>query len=98
MYIFHGRVTYPVKIIFLSVIRSGSTLLNEPTAATTGQVSSSWLFKATRGSEGKQIGAYIEATENLPAWRNLSILCLLALILSEEKIGLYWQEQTGKSD
>lgn len=59
--------TYPVKMIFLSTILSGSTLLNEPTAATAGEVSSPWFFKAIRGSEGKQIGAKTEATENLPA-------------------------------
>lgn len=43
-------VAYPVKIILLRTILSGSTLLKVPTAAIAGQVSSPWLFKAIRGS------------------------------------------------
>lgn len=56
---------YPVKTIFFSMIRSGSTLFSEPTAAMAG-CSPSLLFKTIRGSGGKQIGAYTEATENRP--------------------------------
>jgi hypothetical protein len=69
------------------MIRSGSTLFSEPTAAMAG-CSPSLFFKTIRGSGGKEIGAYTDATENRPWCRNLSILCLLQLMLSDENSGL----------
>ena len=75
-------------MIFFRVILSGSILLKEPTAATEGDAEATSLFKTIKGRGGKEIGAYIEAMENRPAWRNLSILCLSEFMLSEENIGL----------
>lgn len=74
-------------MIFLRTILSGSTLLREPTAATRG-VSPCPLFKTTTGKGGKQIGAYTEAIEKRPGCKNLSILCLVEFISSEENTGL----------
>jgi hypothetical protein len=81
---------YPVKTIFFRMIRSGSTLFSEPIAAMAG-CSPSLFFKTIRGSGGKEIGAYTEATENRPWCRNLSILCLLQLMLSDENNGLRYK-------
>lgn len=75
-------------MIFFRIILSGSILRNDPTAATAGEAASPPALIAISGRGGKEIGAYIEAIENLPAWRNLSILFLSELILSEENIGL----------
>lgn len=75
-------------MILFKIILSGSILLNEPTAATEGDAEVGSLFSTTKGRGGKEIGAYIEATENCPAWRNLSILCLSEFVLSVENIGL----------
>lgn len=80
--------SYPVKIIFFRIILSGSILLKEPMAATVAGVASSLIFRAIKGRGGNEIGAYTEATEKRPGWRNLSIFCLSALKLSEENMGL----------
>nr|ACN34851.1 unknown [Zea mays] len=69
------------------MIRFGSTLFSEPTAAMV-DCSPSLFFKTIRGSGRKEIEAYTEATENQPWCRNLSILCLLQLMLSDENNGL----------
>lgn len=80
--------SYPVKMIFFKIILSGSILFNEPTAASAGARESPLLFKTIKGRGGKEIGAYTEAIENRPACRNLSILCLSELKLSDAKVGL----------
>lgn len=79
---------YPVRIIFLRIIRSGSTLFRDPVAAITGS-SPSLFFKTIRGRGGKHIGAYTDATENRPGCKNLSNLCLSEFMLSPENNGLY---------
>jgi len=79
---------YPVKITRLRIILSGSTVFSEPTAATTGAAFSPDIFRIIEGRGGKEIGAYIEATEKRPAWRNLSILFLSVFMNSLEKTGL----------
>jgi len=79
---------YPVKITRLRIILSVSTVFSEPTAATTGAAFSPDIFRIIEGRGVKEIGAYIEATEKRPAWRNLSILFLSVLMNSLEKTGL----------
>lgn len=54
--------SYPVNIIFFSIILSGSMLLKEPTAATVGAATVGAAtppkcFRAIKGRGGKQIGA-----------------------------------------
>ncbi|KDP36816.1 hypothetical protein JCGZ_08107 [Jatropha curcas] len=49
--------TYPVNIIFFSIILSASMLLKEPTAATVGALPPSPRFKTIKGRGGNEIGA-----------------------------------------
>lgn len=53
-------------MIFFRIILSGSTLLNEPTAATAGEAASPIFLRAMSGRGGKEIGAKTEAIENRP--------------------------------
>lgn len=81
--------------MIFKIILSGSILHNDPTTTILGCVMFPWgLFRTIKGRGGKEMGANTEATENRPACKNLSILCLPELMLSEENIGL--QKETKR--